>query len=59
MLTRNLVYTAITRAKKNMLLIGDRSEMNASMVNTKVSAPSDMLLARIRSIHPEVEAQSA
>lgn len=59
MLTRNLVYTAITRAKKNMLLIGDRSEMNASMVNTKVSAQSDMLLARIRSIHPEVEAQSA
>lgn len=52
MLTRNLVYTAITRAKKNMLLIGSRAEMNASVINTHSSAPSDMLMARIRSMGP-------
>ncbi|WP_394969802.1 AAA family ATPase [Candidatus Allofournierella merdipullorum] len=52
MLTRNLVYTAITRAKKNMLLIGSRAEVGASAVNTHTGAASDMLMTRIRSIGP-------
>lgn len=50
MLTRNLVYTAVTRAKKNMLLIGNRAEISASAVNTHTGAASDMLMSRIRSI---------
>ena len=57
MLTRNLVYTAITRAKKNMLLIGSRKEMNASIINTHTSAPSDMLMARIRNLNLSAESQ--
>lgn len=57
MLTKNLVYTAITRAKKNMLLIGSRTEMNASVVNTRTSVPSDMLMARIRGMAAATEIQ--
>ena len=47
MLTRNLVYTAITRAKKKMHLIGNMASMLASVENTKTGAQSDLLCARL------------
>lgn len=54
MLTRNLVYTAITRAKVKMHLIGDKSEMEASVVNIRSGAPSDLLRVRIAKINSVV-----
>lgn len=48
MLSRNLTYTAITRAKKKMHLIGIRSEMDASIANIKEGAAGDMLCKRIQ-----------
>lgn len=59
MLTRNLTYTAITRAKKKMHLIGVRSEMDASVMNIKDGGESDLLKRRICAkkevISPEVK----
>lgn len=59
MLTRNLTYTAITRAKKKMHLIGIRSEMDASVMNIKDGGESDLLKRRICAkkevISPEVK----
>ena len=47
MLTRNLVYTAITRAKVKMNLIGNKNAMLASVSNTKTGGVSDLLCARL------------
>lgn len=48
MLTRNLVYTAITRAKKNMLMIGGRTTFNLSSTTIANKEASDLLCARLR-----------
>lgn len=47
MLTRNLVYTAITRAKVKMNLIGNKNAMLAAVLNTKTGGVSDLLCARL------------
>lgn len=47
MLSRNLTYTAITRAKKRMLMIGSMSAMVASAANVKTGELSDLLCARL------------
>ena len=47
MLTRNLVYTAITRAKVKMNLIGNKNAMLASVLNTKTGGVSDLHCARL------------
>ncbi|WP_409967425.1 AAA family ATPase [Bengtsoniella intestinalis] len=52
MLTRNLLYTAISRAKKKVILIGDRDALHAAMQkapparNSKLVAKTRMLLHR-------------
>lgn len=48
MLSRNLVYTAITRAKKNMLMIGSRKIFNLASTAVVNKESSDLLCARLR-----------
>lgn len=47
MLTKNLLYTAITRAKSRMLLIGSNEEFMASVMNVRQSVQADLLPQRI------------
>lgn len=47
MLTRNLVYTAITRAKKRMLLVGTENRVSLSATTQKARPVSDLLKPRI------------
>lgn len=47
MLQRNLLYTAITRAKKNFLVIGNRNAIKKSVVTVKDKTKKDFLAARI------------
>ena len=47
MLTKNLLYTAITRAKSRMLLIGSEDEFMASVMNVRESVQADLLSQRI------------
>lgn len=47
MLSRNLLYTAVTRAKKNMLLLGSREAFNHASVTIASKEPGDLLCARL------------
>jgi exodeoxyribonuclease V alpha subunit len=48
MLQRNLLYTAITRAKKLVVLVGDRKAVAMAVRNNKVAERYSGLLARLR-----------
>ena len=50
MLTKNLLYTAITRAKSRMLLIGSEEEFMAAVMNIRDSERADLLPHRIAQI---------
>jgi exodeoxyribonuclease V alpha subunit len=48
MLQRNLLYTAITRAKKMVVLVGNRKAVELAVHNNKVEKRNSGLLARLR-----------
>lgn len=48
MLTRNLLYTAITRAKKKCLIVGDALALKRAIKNTREVERYSKLLSRIR-----------
>lgn len=48
MLQRNLLYTAVTRAKKNAVLIGSKSSLNKTIQTVKSKTKRDLLSARIQ-----------
>lgn len=48
MLQRNLLYTAITRAKKTVVIVGDRGAVAMAVDNNKVAERYSGLLARLR-----------
>ncbi len=47
MLQRNLLYTAVTRAKKNVLIIGNRYSIDKCIRTVKNKTKRDLLAARI------------
>lgn len=51
MLQRNLVYTAITRAKKLVVLVGSRRAVSIAVRNDKVSERFTGLLTKLRNPH--------
>ncbi len=50
MLQRNLLYTAITRAKKMVVLVGDRRAIHMAVKNNKVAERYSGLLPRLRDL---------
>lgn len=50
MLTRNLIYTGMTRAKKIMVYIGTRKALNVAIQNNKVTMRNTRLGERIKNI---------
>jgi len=50
MLQRNLIYTAITRAKRALVLVGTRKALSIAVRNKKSAARNTMLAARLREI---------
>ncbi len=50
MLQRNLLYTAITRAKKLVVLIGDRQAVSMAVRNDKVTQRYSGLLPRLKAL---------
>jgi exodeoxyribonuclease V alpha subunit len=48
MLQRNLLYTAITRAKEMVVLIGQRQAIQIAVSNNKVKERYSGLLPRLR-----------
>lgn len=47
MLQRNLLYTAVTRAKKSVMLIGSRNSINKAIFTIGTKKKRDLLAARI------------
>jgi exodeoxyribonuclease V alpha subunit len=50
MLQRNLLYTAITRAKKLVVMVGSRRAVGMAVTNNKVAERYSNLLARLRNV---------
>lgn len=48
MLKRNLFYTAVTRAKEKMILVGDKTQIEKAIFNNKIIKRNGLLKARIR-----------
>lgn len=48
MLRRNLFYTAVTRAKNKMILVGDKQSTSRAIYNNKVFKRQGLLLQRIQ-----------
>ena len=48
MLQRNLLYTAVTRAKKSAVIIGDKESLKKSIATVKSKVKKDLLSARIQ-----------
>ena len=48
MLTRNLIYTGITRAKQNVILVGDKKAISIAISNNKQAERYTQLAARIK-----------
>lgn len=51
MLKRNLFYTAVTRAKKKMILVGETSQIKMAVNNNKVVKRNGNLQKRIVKIY--------
>ena len=47
MLQKNLLYTAVTRAKKSVLIIGSKTSVNKAITTVGAKAKRDLLAARI------------
>lgn len=47
MLQRNLLYTAVTRARENVLIVGSRGSINRAIMTVKSKEKRDLLAARI------------
>ena len=48
LLQRNLIYTGITRAKKLLVLIGDKKALNYAIRNVTVDQRKSMLKERLQ-----------
>lgn len=48
MLQRNLLYTAMTRAKKLLILVGSRRAVRMAVENSRLEARSTLLTERLR-----------
>ena len=48
MLQRNLIYTGITRAKKMLVLIGDKKALSYAIRNVTVDQRKSMLKERLQ-----------
>jgi exodeoxyribonuclease V alpha subunit len=53
MLTRQLLYTAITRAKRGVVLVGDRLGIERAVANESDSKRNTGLVERLREIAPD------
>lgn len=53
--TRNLLYTAITRAKENIVLVGDKNVMNNMIRNNTINSRYSNLENRIKHFYELVE----
>lgn len=53
--TRNLLYTAITRAKENIVLVGDKNVMNNMIRNNTINSRYSNLKNRIKHFYGLVE----
>ena len=47
MLQRNLLYTAVTRAKKRVVIIGDRAALYAAVSNDRMRRRYTLLAERL------------
>lgn len=47
MLKRNLFYTAVTRAKKKMILVGEKSQIDMAIKNNKIAKRNGNLEKRL------------
>ena len=47
MLQRNLLYTAVTRAKKTVILLGSRAALNAAVENDRTKKRYTLLAQRL------------
>ena len=56
MLRRNLIYTAMTRARKLLVLIGGRKAVEMAVRNARTEVRSSQLLKRLRDIRRELGA---
>lgn len=54
-LQRNLLYTAITRAKKQVILVGTRSALEKAVLNDKEDTRKTLFSYRIAKLHAEWE----
>ena len=52
MLQRNLLYTAVTRAKNMVVLVGSRSAIATAVKNQRVRQRNTLLASRLASSHP-------
>ena len=50
MLKRNLFYTAITRAKENVLLVGEEESVKASILDNNIDQRYTLLSSRLHSM---------
>lgn len=50
MLYRNLIYTGITRAKKNVILVGDKNALRIAISNNKQTIRYTQLDKRIQKL---------
>ena len=55
MLRRNLLYTAMTRARKLLVLIGGRKAVEMAVRNARVEVRHSKLLERLRALRRELE----
>ena len=55
MLRRNLLYTAMTRARKLLVLIGGRKAVEMAVRNARVEVRHSKLLERLRAVRRELE----
>ena len=53
MLQRNLLYTAMTRAKKLLIIVGGRKALEMAVANYRVEVRYTRLIDRIRKISTE------
>ena len=51
MLQRNLIYTGITRAKKGLVIVGQRKAIQIAVHNMTVNKRNTMLDVRVKETH--------
>ena len=57
MLKRNLLYTAVTRARKSVCLIGQKKSLNHAILNSDVAKRNTLLADRLVSYAKKIKAQ--